>query len=79
MVLASGQDASCTPPWGGAPGMSVWDRTPGQTQDTLERSYLSASPGTPQDPPSGAAGGGQGEKSLGLLRLLAHNPDLQKL
>lgn len=38
---ASDQDASQTPPWGGVPGMSVWEESLGQTQVTPERSGIS--------------------------------------
>lgn len=30
------QDASWRALWGGVPGMSIWEETPGQTQDMLE-------------------------------------------
>lgn len=37
---ASDQDASTAPPRWGIPGMSHWDNTQRQTEDTLERFYL---------------------------------------
>lgn len=42
------------PPDGGVPGMSNWEETSGQIQNTLEVSYLSAGLGTLWDPPGWA-------------------------
>ena len=47
--------------------MSNWTKTPGQTQDTLERLCLSAGLGTPQYSPGGGRGGGWGERGLSLF------------
>ncbi|KAK3570250.1 hypothetical protein QTP86_017123 [Hemibagrus guttatus] len=47
VVRASVSDASWTSPWGRVPGMHHWAETPGKTQDTLERLFLSADLGTP--------------------------------
>ena len=39
-VRASGQDVSWTSPLGGVSSTPIREETPGQTEDTLERSYL---------------------------------------
>lgn len=44
-------DGALTLPWGGVPGMSIQEKSPGQTQDMLERFSLSAGLEVPRDPP----------------------------
>ena len=66
MVRASVQDVSLTSPWGGVSGMPIREETPGQTNDTLERLYLSAGLRTSWFPPGGVDGSGRGEERLDL-------------
>ena len=42
--------------------MPIWEETPGQAQDTLERLYLSAGSECLIDPPGGQGGIGLGAK-----------------
>ena len=44
--------------------MPIWEETPGQTQDALERFYLSAGLGTSRCPPGGVDGSSRGEEYL---------------
>ena len=71
LVWASGQDASWTSPWGVVSGMPIGEETLGQTEDTLERLYLSTGLGTSRCP-TGRVGGLAGERSvwMSLLKLL---------
>lgn len=51
------------PPWGGVPGIPIWEAT----QDMLERLYISAGLGTIRGGPRGVGEGGWGEECLGFL------------
>ena len=64
MVRAFDQDATRAPPFGGFPGTSDWEETPRQTQNPLERLYISSGLGTPRDPPGGAGERCWGEGGL---------------
>ena len=64
MVRASDQDATRAPSFGGFPGTSDWEETPRQTQNPLERLYISSGLGTPRDPPGGAGERCWGEGGL---------------
>ena len=64
MVWVSGHDASWTSPRGGMSGMSIQEETPGQTEDVLERLYLSWLGNVSFFPPGGVGGRGQGEECL---------------
>ena len=66
MVQISGQDVSWTSPWGDVSDTPIWEETPGQTEDTLERLYLWAGLGTSWCPPGGVGGSGRGEERLVL-------------
>ena len=46
--------------------MPIREETPGQTEDTLERFYLSAGWGTSQCPPGGGGGSYRREECLDL-------------
>uniref|UniRef100_A0A3B5A479 BED-type domain-containing protein n=1 Tax=Stegastes partitus TaxID=144197 RepID=A0A3B5A479_9TELE len=65
VVWTSGSDAPGEASSGGFPNSATWEETPGQTQDPLERLYLSAGLGTPRDPPGRAGKRRRGEGGLG--------------
>lgn len=50
-VQTSGQDASCTSPWGGVSHVSSQEDTQTQTQDMLEKLHLPCSSGAHRQPP----------------------------
>ena len=50
VVWVSDQDVLWTPPLRGVSGMSNWEKTTRQTQDTLERLHLTAGLETPWRP-----------------------------
>ncbi len=52
--------------WGGVLGISIREETPGQTQNTLERLYLSADLGILWYTPEGAGVSSWGEECLGF-------------
>lgn len=54
---------------GGVSGMHIWVNTPGKTQDSVERLYLSTGLGTSWYSPGGVGGSDPGKKYLDL-RLL---------
>ncbi len=67
MARTSVPDVSWTFTWGGIPGLSHREETPGKTQDMLERLCLSACLATPWGSPRGAGGSVWGEGSLEFL------------
>lgn len=51
------RNASWMPSFRGFPGMSRWEETSGQTQNSLQEIYLLTGLGTPWGPPGGAGEG----------------------
>ena len=64
----------------GVPGMTNWEETPRQTQNSLEGLYIAFGLGTPQDPPRGAGKRCWGEVRSGIpfLACCLHDQTLYK-
>ena len=77
VVWASGQDAPWASPGGGVLGIPIRGETPGQTQDALERLYVSAGMGRSRCPP-GRVGGCSWGGECPCLSCCPLDPDTDK-